>query len=674
VLSVTFTPTDTTDYNSVTAIVTLTVNSAQSGQETPDISWLTPAAISYGTALSSTQLNASASYNGTVVPGTFEYTPAAGEVLDSGSQTLLVAFFPNDSTTYSTAGGSVQLQVIPSASDLPQTFYYYCIPDPSNNYCSSFGYNSAGPGYDGAGNLKYSIDLVTGSWSFNYDTLNRLIAGMPAPGSSANNGNNLCWSYDPFGNRTAQSSQNTPCPTLPSTPTQTVYYNTNNQITGGLVTYDAAGDVAMDTNAGNTYLYDGEGRICAVMSEPVPNNSTMTAYVYDAEGNRVAKGVISSWPTNGLCPNLAAAGVFTPTASYVLGPSNEQLTETDGQGQWQHTNVYAAGTIIATYDQVSNPLYTNGGTQPAKVPALHFQLEDWLGSRRVQTNITGTVEEWYVSLPYGDGLTPIPNLGCLPSNNCYSEDPTEHHFTGKERDAETGFANGNDYFGARYYASSMGRWMSPDWSAKVEPVPYSKLDDPQTLNLYAYVGNNPLTRVDPDGHTEPIRFGCSEGQKDCNTDQQKAQQQSASGSGNTLPTGTDLTKVQTLMGEQTNEALVGSNQYADDESGRKVGPPGGAVITDATLDKEANLMAGTMLNLGHIGNDKTYVGLPAGKRLTALAAKAKAGSPLSIQLQRDISAVRNATPSAYSQWRSVNQGFIRSRGDALRVAGTDFIP
>ena len=46
----------------------------------------------------------------------------------------------------------------------------------------------------------------------------------------------------------------------------------------------------------------------------------------------------------------------------------------------------------------------------------------------------------------------------------------------------------------------MGRFMSPDWSAKVEPVPYSKLDDPQTLNLYAYVTNNPLTRRDLDGH------------------------------------------------------------------------------------------------------------------------------------------------------------------------------
>ena len=73
-----------------------------------------------------------------------------------------------------------------------------------------------------------------------------------------------------------------------------------------------------------------------------------------------------------------------------------------------------------------------------------------------------------------------------------------HRFTGKERDSESG----NDYFGARYYASTMGRFMSPDWSAKAEPVPYAKLDDPQSLNLYAYVGNNPLRTVDPDGHQD----------------------------------------------------------------------------------------------------------------------------------------------------------------------------
>lgn len=71
-----------------------------------------------------------------------------------------------------------------------------------------------------------------------------------------------------------------------------------------------------------------------------------------------------------------------------------------------------------------------------------------------------------------------------------------YRYTGKERDNKSG----NDYFGARYYASSMGRFMSPDWSAKAEPVPYAKLDNPQTLNLYAYVGNNPIARQDPDGH------------------------------------------------------------------------------------------------------------------------------------------------------------------------------
>jgi hypothetical protein len=42
--------------------------------------------------------------------------------------------------------------------------------------------------------------------------------------------------------------------------------------------------------------------------------------------------------------------------------------------------------------------------------------------------------------------------------------------------------------------------MSPDWSAQAEPVPYAKLANPQTLNLYAYVGNNPLSGIDADGH------------------------------------------------------------------------------------------------------------------------------------------------------------------------------
>ena len=75
-----------------------------------------------------------------------------------------------------------------------------------------------------------------------------------------------------------------------------------------------------------------------------------------------------------------------------------------------------------------------------------------------------------------------------------------YKFTGKERDTESG----NDYFGARYFASSMGRFISPDFDDldedDPEPVPYADFENPQSLNLYSYVYNNPLSQADPDGH------------------------------------------------------------------------------------------------------------------------------------------------------------------------------
>jgi hypothetical protein len=73
---------------------------------TPTITWATPAAITYGTALSSTQQNATAS-----VAGTFVYNPLAGTVLAAGKQTLSVTFTPSDPTDYNDASGSVQLTV-----------------------------------------------------------------------------------------------------------------------------------------------------------------------------------------------------------------------------------------------------------------------------------------------------------------------------------------------------------------------------------------------------------------------------------------------------------------------------------------------------------------------------------------------------------------------------------
>src|SRR5262249_36930789 len=74
--------------------------------------------------------------------------------------------------------------------------------------------------------------------------------------------------------------------------------------------------------------------------------------------------------------------------------------------------------------------------------------------------------------------------------------PQNYKFEGKERDAETG----NDDFGARYYSNRFGRWLSADWSNVPISIPYANLTNPQTLNLYAMVADDPESFADLDGH------------------------------------------------------------------------------------------------------------------------------------------------------------------------------
>jgi subtilase family serine protease len=101
ILSVTFTPTDSTDYATASSIVTLTVNKA-----TPTINWPTPAAITYGTMLSVAQLDPNAS-----TAGTFSYSPPAGTLLQAGQQVLLASFTPADTSDYNVTSATVTLTV-----------------------------------------------------------------------------------------------------------------------------------------------------------------------------------------------------------------------------------------------------------------------------------------------------------------------------------------------------------------------------------------------------------------------------------------------------------------------------------------------------------------------------------------------------------------------------------
>ncbi len=101
------------------------------------------------------------------------------------------------------------------------------------------------------------------------------------------------------------------------------------------------------------------------------------------------------------------------------------------------------------------------------------------------TDASGNIKEESDYYPFG-GERVVTDLGI--GNN--------YKFTGKERDPETGC----DYFGARYYCNPIGRFITPDWADTPTDVPYANFGNPQSLNLYSYVKNNPTTFGDPDGH------------------------------------------------------------------------------------------------------------------------------------------------------------------------------
>jgi RHS repeat-associated protein len=134
---------------------------------------------------------------------------------------------------------------------------------------------------------------------------------------------------------------------------------------------------------------------------------------------------------------------------------------------------YAGGRHLVTY--------SNGLT--------YFGFQDQVGTERVHMTQNGSSSESTFSLPFGDGQYTTGAVGLTG--------PT--HFTGKERDSESGL----DEFGARYYGSSLGRFMTPDWGGPLDepdPVPWAEYDNPQSLNLYSYTRNNPTTFGDDDGH------------------------------------------------------------------------------------------------------------------------------------------------------------------------------
>lgn len=301
------------------------------------------------------------------------------------------------------------------------------------------------------------------SEAFGYDSLNRLTcaqAGVTTLGSSCTGtgtwGNS--YGYDDFGNLIAKTIAATSGESLSAT------VNANNKITsytsaGTSFTpsYDPAGNMTSD--GATTYTFDAWNRIIAAGN---------TTYQYGPSGERWSKNVSGN------------------SYGYFYGASGRLIADYGPTGG--SNSVYLGGLRLAQVQYSGAP----GSTyNVANWNIFHYYLADLLGTTDQLVNSTGTIltvvddQDFF---PFGGAVS---NVGTVAN-----PDPTRFKYTGQERDAETGL----DFFGARFYNSTLGRWMSADWSAGPSAIPYADVAAPQSMNLYSYGGNNPTSTRDQDGH------------------------------------------------------------------------------------------------------------------------------------------------------------------------------
>ena len=324
---------------------------------------------------------------------------------------------------------------------------------PIYNYSLTFAPN---------GNVLTANDSVNGNWNYSYDQFNRLVcANLASNGTCATPPTGTptyTYVYDRFGNRWQQNGSYSMQLSF------TGSGSTNNNRMDGH-SYDSAGNLLNDGT--HQYFYDAESHLIQVDGTAGTCTSgsttgTTACYYYDAEGRRV-------WRTGftaDSCDNTGKRGYVFDVAGHVIVENNSNGTGCQGQ-------VYVGERHFGRQ---------GGGT--------FFYHADWLGTVRFINSDGYPTQgaETCTSLPFGDGLSCNSNYGNV------------WHFTGKERDYESGLDN----FGARYDASSMGRFMSPDdfWKD-------SHVGDPQSWNKYAYARNNPLRYVDLNGENATVSTSCT---------------------------------------------------------------------------------------------------------------------------------------------------------------------
>ena len=318
----------------------------------PTITWATPAAIPYGTAITSTQLDATAN-----VPGTFVYSPAAGTIPSVGNQTLTVSFTPTNTTDYTTATASVTLTVNPVQ-------------------CSTNGYN-----YARAISIDHTkvpnTDQI--NFPFLFNTTDPLLATIANGGHVANsNGYDIIFTSDPAGQNPL--------------PYEMEEYN---PATGQIVAWVQIPDLSHSSDT-VIYLFYGNPNITASQQNPtavwdtnylgvwhLPNGTSLSANDSTVNANNgILEGGVGATPGE-----IDGAAIFDGSSGYITTSNAMDGPTTYSASIWFNTKTTNGGKLIGFG---SNQTGTSSGYDRHIYMMNSGQIVygNWSGSAEISTAVS----------------------------------------------------------------------------------------------------------------------------------------------------------------------------------------------------------------------------------------------------------------------------------------------